>query len=147
MTTDDPNKSLMERFLQPTTRVATPSLVVNRDAATPYVAFDPKDKIIRLHIRCTRPAIAYTVPYAYMIHFDYAYETWDEFSLSVGAQTVTAQGRNLQPVIDAIAMHRCEWIQEYDPARFSAPQDPAAPVIERITVAIIGGGQKDSGSV
>jgi hypothetical protein len=143
--TDDPkNKSLMERFLQPqpTTRVATPSLVVNRD----YVAFDAKDKLIRLHIRCTNPAIAYTIPYAYLVHFDYAYDTWDEFSLTVGAQTITAQGRNLQPVVDAIAMHRCEWIQEYDPARFSAPQDPAAPVIERITVEIVGESQKDSGA-
>ena len=47
---------------------------------------------------------------------------------------VTIQGRNLQPIADAIGRNSCDFIQEFDPERWDYPADHNAPFIESITI-------------
>ena len=43
---------------------------------------------------------------------------------------VVIHGRNLRPIADAIDLEICEFVQQYDPARWPMPQDASAPFIE-----------------
>lgn len=43
---------------------------------------------------------------------------------------VVIRGRNLLPIADAIDLEICEFVQQYDPARWAMPQDKSAPFIE-----------------
>lgn len=132
---DDEPKGILERYLhspplQPSNQITKPTLVVHREDA--YSAFSAQDKVIRLHIRRAN-GIAHTIAYSFLSHFDYNYQTLEEFTLIAGLQSFTVTGRNLGPVIDAIAMHKCAWIQEYI-ASLHGELPTDAPVIARIVV-------------
>jgi hypothetical protein len=47
---------------------------------------------------------------------------------------VKIMGRNLRQLTDAIKLHTCEYIAEYNPREFDPPADPDAPFLERITI-------------
>ena len=49
---------------------------------------------------------------------------------------VVIQGRNLNPVVDAIAMNKCDSVQAFDPERWDLPTDQDAPFIESITINV-----------
>ena len=49
---------------------------------------------------------------------------------------VMLTGRNLCELVEAIARHQVEWIQQYDADRWGMPQDKAKPVIETIEIIV-----------
>lgn len=135
---DDSLNSFRQRFA-PTTAPA-PSLVVNRpQGKAPYAAFAAKDKVVRLDVRCGKTGLAHAVAYSYLLNLSYNRKTYSEFFLTVSGLTVMVKGTGLRPIIDAIKLHTCEFIQEYDPEDFEAPHDASAPFIESIRVEMMSG--------
>lgn len=139
---DDPISSFRQRFApraQPDTP-ASPELVVNRPGEKPgYEAFGARDKLHRLDIRCRQGGLAHNVAYSYLLNISYNRQTYGEFFLTVSGLTVMVKGRGLRPVIEALRMQTCEFIQEFDPDEFAGPTDLNAPCIESIVVEVIRG--------
>ena len=50
-------------------------------------------------------------------------------------ENVTIQGRNLEPIFDALHRHGCSRVQEFDARRFLPPGNANDPFVERIDVA------------
>jgi len=96
-----------------------------------YAAFHPVDRESkRMHIR---PGSA---PWFYATSSYLQYIAEDAgrgrvFNLIYGFLVVEVRGRNLQPVVHAIARDCCEFIQQFDLARWKLPE-PGTPVIESI---------------
>ncbi len=136
---DDPISSFRQRFTpRPATAVA-PALVVNRaEEREAYLAFAAKDKVLRLDIRCRQGGLAHAVSYNYLLNLSYNRRSYSEFFLTVSGLTVMVKGRGLRPIIDALKMHTCEFIQEFDPEEFADPTDPNAPFVDSIVVEVIG---------
>lgn len=143
---DDPSSSFRQRFASKapvaTPPAASPALVVNRTPErAPYQAFGAKDKVVRLDVRCREGGIAHAVSYNYLLNLSYDRRHYTQLFLTVSGLTIMVKGRGLRPVVDAIKLHTCEFIQEYDPEEFSEPLDPAGPMIDSIAVEIIGAAQ------
>jgi hypothetical protein len=51
---------------------------------------------------------------------------------------VLIKGRNLQSIADAIDVHQCEYVQEFDSQRWPEPTDEKAPFISELWVEMIG---------
>jgi hypothetical protein len=141
---DDP-LSMFRRRVQPKPAPAAkpqPSLVVNRPGdREPYESFGTKDKVQRLDVRCGRRGnwIAHALPYNYLLNVSYNRRTFAEMFLTVSGLTIVIKGRWLRPVVDAIKLHTCDFIQEYDPEEFAEPSDPEAAFIESIAVEVMRG--------
>jgi hypothetical protein len=56
--------------------------------------------------------------------------------LIYSAAVVVIKGRNLQHLADAIDAETCEFIQEFDPARWAMPVDEKEPFIEELSVHV-----------
>jgi hypothetical protein len=54
------------------------------------------------------------------------------FYIVFGFMVIEVRGRNLSPVVDAIRRDSCEFIQQFDPARWSKPKDTSKPFIDSI---------------
>jgi len=105
-----------------------------------YMAFDAKDKVDRLQIRQAN-AQARSPSYGYLLDVAYDGPYGTNFVLYYSfMMIVRVEGRNLQPLIMALQMGTAEFIQEYDPERWSMPKDSKAPFIESIKIAIEQGG-------
>lgn len=123
------------------TPAPSPELVVNRPAQKEaYVAFEAKDKVVRLDIRCAESGMAHAVAYSYLLNLAYDRKTYREFFITVSGMTVLVKGRGLKPIIDALKLHKCEFIQEFDAAEFASPVDATAPFIEAIFVDLVAPG-------
>ena len=98
-----------------------------------YIAFDAKDRVERLQIRC---ANAPTRAPGYGLLLDVAYDGTfgTNFVLSFTFMQVLVRGRNLQTVIAALEMSTAAFIQEFDPKRWERPKDRTLPIIESIEV-------------
>lgn len=59
-----------------------------------------------------------------------------ELALVFTFSVVVIKGRNLQPIAEAIDAEACEFIQQYDPARWQTPTDATAPFIEDIAIHV-----------
>lgn len=98
-----------------------------------YRAFHAVDRRqIRLKIR---PTLAPwdRVTYSYLLHMpEDDHGTY--LALVFTYLTVVIKGRNLQELAEAIADERCEFIQAYNPAKWSKPKDVSAAYIERIEI-------------
>jgi hypothetical protein len=46
---------------------------------------------------------------------------------------VKINGRNLRPIVEALKLHSCEFIAEFDPEDSEPPTDKDAPYIASIT--------------
>ena len=116
-----------------------PDLVVNHAGGVrPYESFDVKDKVVRLDIRC-RDGLAHSVPYSYILNITYNRKTYGEIFLTVSGMAIVIKGRGLKPVVDAMKLHTCEFLQEFDPDEYAAPTDSTAPFIESIAVEVMRG--------
>jgi hypothetical protein len=75
---------------------------------------------------------------AYSTLVDIVYDPSDDtgfyLTFSINFQ-VKVDGRKLRPVIDALKTNSCEFIEEYDAARFPAPET-GATVIDRISLRV-----------
>jgi hypothetical protein len=47
---------------------------------------------------------------------------------------VKIRGRNLKPIVDALLLGTCEYIQEFRDDIFDKPDDAAAPFVEEIEI-------------
>ncbi|CAN7771519.1 hypothetical protein LJR039_007569 [Pseudorhodoferax sp. LjRoot39] len=136
---DDPLARFRQRVTgsaPPTTSVSSASLVVNRAGPDAYAAFAAKDKVTRLDIRCAS-GLAHAVAYNYLLNISYNRKTYEEFFLTVSGLTIMVKGRALRPVIDAIKLGSCEFIQEYDAAEFSTLPASGDPIIDSIQVEVM----------
>lgn len=134
---DDPLNTFRQRLAP---RPASPALVVNRPGERlPYEAFAAKDKLQRLDIRCRHGGLAHAVAYSYLLNISYNRKDYNEIFITVSGLTVMVKGRGLQPVVDALRMNLCEFIQEFDPEEFAPPADPNAPLVESIVVEVMRG--------
>ena len=117
----------------PAFRPATPL----PDAREAYEPFITKDRVMALQIR--GDGFAHAVSYHHLVVTSYNPDSYDKIILTLGHMLVAIIGQNLRPIVESIAMHTCEVIQEYRPAKHILPQpvDPAAPFIERITVDVM----------
>ncbi len=142
------SNSSFDSFRQRFTTKTTPDLVVNRPIEKRlYEAFTAKDKVVRLDIRCSQDGIAHAVPYNYLINISYNYKSYTEIFLTVSGLTVMIKGRNLKPLVDALKMHICEFIEEYDSAAYLQPSDINAPFVEWIQVEVLRGPSTSAANV
>jgi hypothetical protein len=99
-----------------------------------YVAFDAKDRVERLKILSAKENtrspryhdlldVAYDGPYGSNFVLIYSFMI-----------IVLVEGRNLQPVIQALQMGTADFIQEFDAEKWQMPSDEKAPFIESITI-------------
>lgn len=70
------------------------------------------------------------IAYGYLVEPVYTPDTL--ISLTTTHSTVTIEGRNLEPVFDALLQHKLGFVQEWSAARFDPPEEDA-PVITKIT--------------
>lgn len=102
----------------------------------PYTAYKAGDNpLVRLKIRPKDRAWE-RLSYGYLQRMieDGIYGTL--VVLIYSAAVVVIKGKNLQPISDAIDGETCEFIQEFDPARWAMPTDDKEPFIEELTVHV-----------
>lgn len=121
----------------PATPKSTPELVVNNPTRSVYEAFGTKDKILRLNLRCTGSGMGHCLQYGYITNISYNLRDYSVIFLTVSGLTVTITGTNLKPVLDALNLHSCDFIQEYSAAEFSEPSDKNTPLVSKIEVNVI----------
>jgi hypothetical protein len=150
---DDPLTRFTGMFRSKTPPAPEPQPLPAAPAAVPppqdgreaYEAFDAKDKAYAhgFDIRCTirESALSYVVMYNYLHTLAYNRRTWTRIFITVSGLAIEIRGRNLRPIIEAIRMRTCEFIQEYsqDEHILPEPLDPSAPFIGSISVEVIGG--------
>jgi hypothetical protein len=96
-----------------------------------YVAFGAKDNVDRLKIRRVEPPMR-APGYAYLMDLAYDREG-TSLVLVYNFLLVIIRGRNLQPVVMAVETSTCDFIQQYDEARWPKPNG-TVPIIESIDI-------------
>ena len=144
MAADDLFKSFRDRVsskAQPPAPPAPagPTLVVDHASERePYEAFGAKDKLHRFDVRCSN-GLAHVLAYNYLLNVTYDRRNYGAIFLTVSGLTVTIKGRALRPIVDALRLHTCEFIQAFDPAEFVEPTDLSQPFVQSVEVEIIRG--------
>lgn len=100
-----------------------------------YAAFGAKDKVERLKIRRAF-APTRSPGYAYLLDMAYDGPFGTNFVLVYTFMIVMVRGRNLQPVIMALESGTADFVQEFDPDKWSKPSDDKTPFIESIEVVV-----------
>jgi len=104
---------------------------------TSYVSFQTKDKLRCLDIR-TKSGLAHAPGWGYLTNISYNRKTYGEMMLTFNRFMVILKGRNLRPIVDAVKLHTCEFLQEFDAEEFDPPTDASAPFIDTIEVRLFG---------
>lgn len=128
---------ILENFRQK----ARPKIVASHDEddTASYVAFKTQDKLLRVEIFC-KDGMAYAIPYSYLATVVYDYHKGARLYLNDGnGISLRIHGQRLRPISQALNLHTCSAIREFDPERFEKPRDPSAPFIESIKVSIRSG--------
>jgi hypothetical protein len=99
----------------------------------PYVAFGTKDKLGRFDIR-TKDGLSHAPAYNYLLDVSYDRRAYTSVLLVLSFMLVRIRGRNLKPLVDAIKLHTCEFIAEFDPQDFEPPAEAEATLVESITI-------------
>ena len=131
--------SFQQRFGReaPAEALAAPELVVNQGRDT-YEAFGTKDKLHRVDLRANN-GLAHALPYSHLLLLTYNRRTYTEIFLTISGMAATIRGRNLRPIVDALKLHTCDFIQAFDPLDFDKPTDISAPFVELVEVDLIRG--------
>jgi len=124
----------------PASPAAPPAPVHPGDGREPYVAFGAKDNVNDLVIRLARPgALSQALPYHYLTGYSFDDGTWTILFLTGNGLGIEIRGRNLKPIVDAIQLRKCEFIQEYRAERFQRPPPADQPLVESISVEVLQG--------
>ena len=102
-----------------------------------YLAFDAQDKPRWLRIKRPQTAATRSPDYAFLqdVVFDDVF--WESAALVYSFMIVEIHGRNLQPVIEALAARKCSWVQQHNPKLHDpVPDDGKTPVITAIVTHI-----------
>jgi hypothetical protein len=92
----------------------------------PYLAFATKDKLGRLDIR-SRDGLSHAPAYNYLLEVSYDRRLYTSALLVFSFMLVKIKGKNLRTIIEAIKLHTCEFIAEFDPQQFDGPTDLKEP--------------------
>ena len=105
-----------------------------------YQAFETHERAARLNIRCARIPSRYP-GYNYLLDVIYDYDFSASFTLIYTFMVVEVKGRNLDPVVHAIAHGSCGRITEFHPRRHEKPAGDD-PIIESVEI-VDGHNQKE----
>jgi hypothetical protein len=128
---DDPLAQFRRQDTAKTAAKPTPA-PQDREA---YRAFAGKDnsKRTRLDIRC-KDGMAHAIGYNFIVEICYDRRGYSAILLVLNTMLVKIKGRGLRPIVDALKLGTCEFIQEYDPEEFPSPESPDAPFVQSIEV-------------
>ncbi len=116
----------------------THELVVNAGLSKEvYQAFNAQDKVVRLDIRCASTSMGHSFPCQAIHEITYENRNYNCILLTVSGISTKITGRNLRPIVEALKLNKCEFIQEYHHDLFMKPTDDGAPFIDRIDVKVI----------
>jgi hypothetical protein len=119
-----------EREPQPDDKVVPLKRPAGDDRA--YLAFETSDRAERLHI--LRGAAPSRFPsYSYLLDISFDHHLQSAFTLIFTFMIVEVTGRNLEPVVQAIGMGKCQRISEYHPKLYDSPAE-GEPLIEKIQI-------------
>ena len=97
-----------------------------------YVAFETSDRAERLHI--VRAAGPSRFPsYSYLLDISFDHHLQSAFTLIYTFMIVEVTGRNLETVVHAIGLGKCNCFREYHPKLYDRPAE-GEPFIEKITI-------------
>ena len=102
--------------------------------ANEYAAFGVRERPARLRIRSTTAPVN-SPGYNILLNVVYDAEG-THFVLVYSILMVLVSGKNLNKVIFAIENNHCDFIQQYDPAKWQKPTAADAVVIDSIEVKI-----------
>ena len=97
-----------------------------------YEAYKTSDRTERLSIR-RHGHLTYKVAYRHLLYLTHDEEENYLINLIYGFMTIEIQGRNLKPVLDALADDRCDFIRDFDPKAYP-PLASDQPIIESIKI-------------
>jgi len=100
-----------------------------------YRAFAGKDnqRRARLDIR-RQDGMAHAVGYNFIVEITYDRRGYTAILLVLTTMLVKIKGKSLRPIVDALKLGTCEYIQEYAKDEFGPPEDAAGPFVETIEV-------------
>jgi hypothetical protein len=100
-----------------------------------YRAFAGKDnsKRTRLDIRC-KDGMAHAIGYNFIVEICYERRSYSAILLVLNTMLVKIKGKGLRPIVDALKLGTCEFIQEYDPEEFPMPESDSTPFVQSIEV-------------
>jgi hypothetical protein len=129
---DDPLAEFRRKQVasQPT---ADPSAAT--DGREAYRAFAGKDgqRKGRLDIR-RKDGMAHAVGYNFIIEICYDRRGYTAILLVLSTMLVKVKGKRLRPIVDALKLGTCEFIQEWGGEEFDPPEDDNGPLVESIDV-------------
>ena len=97
-----------------------------------YLAFETSDRAERMNIM--RAAAPSRFPsYSYLLDISFDHHLQSAFTLIYTFMIVEVTGRNLEPVVHAIGMGKCERIREYHAKLHDRPAE-GEPLIEKISI-------------
>lgn len=133
-------KSFTERVAPKERPLATPPPAQEHRHGDPepYEAFGTKDKTHRLDVRCEN-GLAHSLAYAYLVNITYDRRDYTRIFLTGSGLVVNIKGSRLRPIVDALKLHTCEFIQAFGAGDFAEPDDPSAPHVHSIEVEVIRG--------
>jgi hypothetical protein len=99
-----------------------------------YQALAGKDnqRKARLDIRC-KDGMAHAVGYNFIVEICYDRKGYTGILLVLTTMLVKIKGTGLRPIVDALKLGTCEFIQEFDPDEFDRPAS-GGPFVETIEV-------------
>lgn len=127
----------LHRKEQPSATIYKLQLPPKLEGKQPYVAMVTQDKTEGFILDCPSSGQEHYYKYHYLQPITTNKPAYDFFFFKAAGYLVTVYGHNLYPVIMALWTSHCRSLTEYSPERHLPPTDPAAPFIERITVAVL----------
>jgi hypothetical protein len=99
----------------------------------PYEAFRKGKPRTNVNIS-TKDTDAYTLRYSAIFNIVVDQDTYTSIVLFTQVMAVEIKGKHLSAVHQALTSDTCEFMQEFTPAKFIAPDDATAPLIESVEV-------------
>lgn len=132
-------KSFADRVSPKEGRAATPQPEPGRTGVhATYEAFGTKDKTHRLDVRCEN-GLGHSLAYAYLVNITYDRRDYTRIFLTGSGLVVTIKGRGLRPIIEALKLHTCEFIQGFDAEEFAPIAEDFVPYVQSINVEVMRG--------
>ncbi len=128
---DDPLADFRRKDAPPPAAGASPA----PPAREPYRAFAGKDnqRRGRLDVRC-KDGMAHAVGYSFIIEICYDRRGYTGFILVLNTMLIKVKGKGLRPIVDALKLGTCEFIQEFDAGEFGPPESDAEAFVQSIEV-------------
>src|SRR5450755_3583607 len=130
------DEDLLAQFRRKGTAGKTPSPLASASADDRvYEAFNAKDNQRRGRLGIRRKGgMSHAPGYSYIIDICYDQDNYSGILLVLGTMLVKIRGRNLKPIVDALLLGTCEYIQEFRDDIFDKPVDPSAAFVEGIEI-------------